>query len=115
MIRQLPIIPTILVVAAAGMMVWLGFWQLGRAEEKAAMIAEFHEAKADWRRSFPIVDGESRVLSIERFVSACDEPRDWHGDRSWQKRKGASGWAHRFVPADYLSPFAIYGGWFTRL
>ena len=39
--RQIPIFPTILVVAAAGVMIALGIWQLGRADEKAAMIADF--------------------------------------------------------------------------
>ena len=44
MIRNLPIIPTILVVSAAGVMVALGIWQLGRADEKAALIAEYDAA-----------------------------------------------------------------------
>jgi len=40
-LRQLPIFPTIVVLIAAGIMVWLGIWQLGRAEEKAALIAKY--------------------------------------------------------------------------
>lgn len=47
MIRQLPVIPTVLVLAAAATMVWLGFWQLGRAEEKAALIASYEQVPAD--------------------------------------------------------------------
>ncbi|MEM9501834.1 MAG: SURF1 family cytochrome oxidase biogenesis protein [Pseudomonadota bacterium] len=41
MTRVIPIIPTILVLAAAAIMVWLGFWQLGRSDEKFAMIERF--------------------------------------------------------------------------
>lgn len=47
MIRQLPVIPTIIVIAAAGVMVWLGVWQLGRADEKAELIAAYQSALLD--------------------------------------------------------------------
>ncbi|KLI64031.1 hypothetical protein AAV99_06635 [Aurantiacibacter marinus] len=36
--RKIPIFSTIVAVAAAAVMVMLGFWQLGRADEKEAMI-----------------------------------------------------------------------------
>lgn len=42
--RQLPIFPTVIVVAAALVMVALGFWQLGRMEEKEALIARYSAA-----------------------------------------------------------------------
>ena len=38
--RRIPLIPTILVIAAACVMVALGIWQLGRADEKGELIAE---------------------------------------------------------------------------
>ncbi|UAB79505.1 SURF1 family protein [Erythrobacter sp. SCSIO 43205] len=59
MIRQLPLIPTIIVVAAASVMVALGFWQLGRADEKAAMIAEFEAAQE--QGSFTSTPGASTL------------------------------------------------------
>lgn len=43
-LRKLPIIPTIIVIAAAAVMVALGFWQLGRADEKEALIARYSDA-----------------------------------------------------------------------
>ena len=43
-LRSIPIIPTIVVLAAAATMVALGIWQLGRAEEKAALIAKYEAA-----------------------------------------------------------------------
>lgn len=43
-LRKLPIIPTIIVLAAAGVMIALGFWQLGRADEKEALIAKYSGA-----------------------------------------------------------------------
>ncbi|RDC60426.1 hypothetical protein HME9302_01633 [Alteripontixanthobacter maritimus] len=42
--NRLPIIPTIVVAAAVATMIALGFWQLGRADEKEAMIARYEAA-----------------------------------------------------------------------
>ncbi|WP_340589404.1 SURF1 family protein [Erythrobacter alti] len=52
--RKIPIIPTVVVVAAAAVMVALGFWQLGRADEKAALIARYEAAlESGEQRPFP--------------------------------------------------------------
>lgn len=93
MIRPLPIIPTILVVAAAATMVWLGFWQLGRADEKAAMIAEF-EAKAGLPEIVDIEAGASDLVYRQvRFK--CESPSDWQAI-SGRNAAGRSGFAHRY-------------------
>lgn len=42
--RRIPVIPTIVVAAAIATMIMLGIWQLGRMDEKAAMLARFVEA-----------------------------------------------------------------------
>ena len=42
--HRIPILPTIVVVAAVATMIMLGFWQLGRLDEKAAMMARFAQA-----------------------------------------------------------------------
>lgn len=44
--RRIPILPTLLVLAAAGVMMRLGFWQLERMHEKEALIARFEAAQA---------------------------------------------------------------------
>lgn len=44
MTRRIPLIPTLLVLAAVGTMVALGFWQLGRLQEKEALLARFDRA-----------------------------------------------------------------------
>lgn len=46
-LRDIPIIPTILVAAAIATMIALGFWQLGRVDEKAALIARYEAALAN--------------------------------------------------------------------
>lgn len=43
-LRRLPIIPTIVVLLAVATMIALGFWQLGRAEEKDTLLARYAAA-----------------------------------------------------------------------
>nr|WP_298896849.1 SURF1 family cytochrome oxidase biogenesis protein [uncultured Altererythrobacter sp.] len=45
-LRQLPIFPTIVVFIAAGIMVWLGFWQWGKIGYQEARLQQY-EANAD--------------------------------------------------------------------
>lgn len=91
MIRQLPLIPTILVVAAAGVMVWLGFWQLGRADEKAALIAEFETALADEERiTFSGFDEDEALYSRAMFL--CEEVIAI-SQRAGRNARGQSGYA----------------------
>ena len=46
-LARLPLIPTVLVAAAAATMVGLGFWQLDRREEKSALLARYAAAASD--------------------------------------------------------------------
>jgi len=45
MIRRLPIIPTIVVLAAVAVMIGLGIWQLQRARWKEGLIHRYAEAE----------------------------------------------------------------------
>ena len=94
MIRQLPIIPTVLVVAAAATMVWLGFWQLGRADEKTAMIARYNLAGSQ-SADFPVA-GSGEEAWFHRSTVDCSEivSRD---PVSGTAANGAKGWAMRVV------------------
>jgi len=92
MIRNLPIIPTLFVVAAAATMVWLGFWQLGRAEEKAALIERYAQA-GNQSAEFPL-DGTGEDVWFRRSLVDCSEilSRD---PVSGTAANGAKGWAMR--------------------
>lgn len=46
MIRRLPVIPTLIVLLAVGVMIGLGFWQLGRLHQKEALLARYAAAPA---------------------------------------------------------------------
>lgn len=43
-LERLPLIPTIIVALAIAVMIALGFWQLGRADEKAELLARYAAA-----------------------------------------------------------------------
>ena len=44
-IKRLPIVPTVLVLLAVGVMIWLGFWQLHRLGEKEALLDHYAAAQ----------------------------------------------------------------------
>ncbi|MEZ5742946.1 MAG: SURF1 family cytochrome oxidase biogenesis protein [Sphingomonadaceae bacterium] len=44
MIARLPVIPTIVVLIAVGVMIRLGLWQMDRMQEKEAMLARYEQA-----------------------------------------------------------------------
>jgi surfeit locus 1 family protein len=52
-IKRLPIIPTILVAAAVGLMIWLGIWQLQRARWKEGLLARYAQAETLPPIAFP--------------------------------------------------------------
>ncbi len=110
-LRQLPIIPTIVVLVAAGIMVWLGIWQLSRAEEKAALIAKFEA-----NQQLPVVVGfrptnfrnpeklkeiinyDRSYLESMQFRTVefdCSEPKNWQAI-SGKHANGQSGYVHMF-------------------
>ena len=75
MIRRLPLIPTILVAAAAITMVWLGLWQLGRAKQKEALIARYAAAQNMPPIIFPTVPLRSDQLPLFRHATGmCAKP-----------------------------------------
>ena len=51
---RIPILPTIIVVAAVATMIGLGIWQLERKEWKEALIAEARQADAPPARDFDV-------------------------------------------------------------
>jgi surfeit locus 1 family protein len=46
MTRRLPLVPTLLVLAAVGLMIWLGVWQLHRLQWKEALLARYNTAES---------------------------------------------------------------------
>jgi len=94
MIARLPLIPTIIVVAAAVTMVALGIWQLGRAEEKADLIAAYSTATArDEAVDFPL-EGSGEDLWFRRSALDCEEIATIE-PVAGTAANGRKGWAQR--------------------
>ena len=74
MIRRLPILPTIIVLAAAATMVALGFWQLQRLDEKEALIARYQRVLGDETAvPYPRSDAAAELALYRRSTVYCDQ------------------------------------------
>jgi len=94
MMRRLPIIPTVFVLAAVGVMLALGLWQLDRRAQKEALLSRYAAAQAvSTEVPWPVAPAEQesalfRRTTIECRVAGKDAPLAGYS------RSGAVGWAH---------------------
>jgi cytochrome oxidase assembly protein ShyY1 len=93
MIRRIPLIPTLIVLAAAFLMVRLGFWQLDRRHEKEALLVHYAANVATpplpLVALWPVHDAD-----LFRRVSAhCLTVVGWAAEAG-RNRAGATGWRH---------------------
>ena len=72
MFKRLPIVPTILVVVAAAIMVSLGFWQIGRAQEKDRLKLAMEERPALPVIDYPFADATNEEYLYRRLRADCD-------------------------------------------
>lgn len=91
---RVPIIPTVLVLAAVATMVALGFWQLGRMEEKAALITAYQAAEINAEEvEFPL-ESDGEKLWFRRSSVSCVEVLTV-SPVSGTAANGAKGWTIR--------------------
>jgi surfeit locus 1 family protein len=69
MIRRLPIVPTILVVAAVAVMIGLGVWQVKRAHWKEGLLAHYAEAEKLPPITWPTVPLRDAQLPLFRHAT----------------------------------------------
>lgn len=92
--RRVPIIPTIIVIAAALTMVGLGVWQLGRKAEKEALIARYEAASGTSALvAFPIA-GKGEDVLFRRSEVACTSASAIEAV-SGTSARGQKGWVQR--------------------
>ena len=94
MIRRLPIIPTILVLAAVAVMIGLGIWQLQRAKWKDGLVARFARAETLPPLEYPTVPLRDAQLPLFRHATGvCLRPI---GQRAvaGENRAGEPGYVH---------------------
>ncbi|MDE1467857.1 SURF1 family protein [Aurantiacibacter sp. D1-12] len=92
--RKIPIIPTIVVVAAAAVMVALGMWQLGRADEKEVLIARYEAAS-----QLPPAEltnlRDAEDLLFRRVSVDCTNADRWEAVAG-RSLSGQTGYVHRY-------------------
>lgn len=86
--KRPPVLPTIVVIVAAGLMVALGIWQLHRAEWKERLLAQYAEAATLPAVDLdPLLDGRTALppLGFRRALVTChavDQAPDVHVGRN---------------------------------
>jgi len=94
MLRRLPIIPTVIVAAAAAAMIALGIWQLERARWKEGILARYAQAERAPPIEFPTVALREDQLPLFRHATGfCLKPM---GQRAMagENRSGEPGYVH---------------------
>lgn len=112
MIRRLPLLATLLVLAAVATMIGLGIWQLGRAEWKADLKTRYAAAAAsDGEIRWPDDPAQFANALYRRSRLTCSEvlSRDAISGRN---AAGEAGWAqiaHCRLPDGAVAPVQL--GW----
>lgn len=91
MIRRLPVVPTILVLAAVATMIALGIWQIGRAQEKDARIAALAERVDMAPATYPYADPYDETFLYRTLAADCSEVLGWEAIGGKDAR-GRNGW-----------------------
>lgn len=69
MTKRLPILPTMIVIMAVGLMVGLGIWQLHRAAWKDSLLAQYGEAEKMPPISWPTAEPAENQLPLFRHAT----------------------------------------------
>jgi cytochrome oxidase assembly protein ShyY1 len=93
MMTRLPFWPTLIVAAAVATMVGLGIWQLGRMDEKEALIARFHQASKLPPVAWPSVPPGDDSLLYRRADGFCLKAVEWRAVAG-RNAAGETGWSH---------------------
>lgn len=115
--KRLPLLPTLVVLAAVLVMVRLGFWQIDRMHQKDAMLANFEAALAQPPAGFDmnrdqLIDYPEAYAPVRVVCDAggADQPK------AGRNADGTSGWVHVFscsyrAPSGRSGKVNVTGGW----
>jgi cytochrome oxidase assembly protein ShyY1 len=92
MIRRLPVIPTIIVLAAAAVMIWLGVWQLQRAKWKEGLLAQYAKAEQLPPIVYPTVPLRADQLPLFRHATGVCLRIVGHRAQAGENRAGEPGY-----------------------
>lgn len=77
MTLRLPIIPTIIVAAAVAIMVGLGIWQIGRAQQKEALLASYAAATGQPPVAWPTMPLAGDPPLFRKSSAICLQVTGW--------------------------------------
>lgn len=89
---RIPLIPSVIVLAAVAVMIGLGIWQLRRADEKAALLARYEQAADLPAMAFPAVPVDDSAL-FRRASGLCLTVHTIAA-RAGANRNGDTGYRH---------------------
>ena len=93
LLRRVPLIPTILVVAAVATMIGLGIWQIARAGEKQALLARYAAVQGLPEIAFPTMPTKGGLPLYRRASGLCLHVVGWNASAG-ADRGGESGYSH---------------------
>jgi len=109
MMRRLPIIPTVLVLAAVATMIALGIWQLGRGDQKAHLLSRYGAAAHNEALvPFPQSEEQARDVLYRRSRLQCDRAADISAIAG-RSVAGESGWAVTARCGGASGPLVVLG------
>ena len=96
---RFPIVATLVVLVAVGIMLRLGFWQLERLHEKEALLARYAAHGSNpWPVAYPTNEAELRDDLYRRSRVDCQGLSGWEAI-SGRNAKGEPGFAHETLCA----------------
>jgi cytochrome oxidase assembly protein ShyY1 len=94
MIRRLPLIPTLIVLAAVALMIGLGVWQLRRAHWKEGLLAQYAHAERLPPITFPTEPLDTGQLPLFRHATGMCVRRVGQRAVAGENRAGEPGYVH---------------------
>ena len=94
MLKRLPVLPTLLVLIAVGVMVRLGFWQIERMHQKEALLARYAQAAQFSSDIQPDQFCGERDAILYRHTTFTCQPQGTGSAIAGLSAKGESGIAH---------------------
>lgn len=92
-LKSIPLVPTALVVIAIAIMIALGIWQLGRADEKAAMLARYQTVSTDGAPlAYPASEEEMEENLFRKVSATCASVQSMRGTAG-TNAVGVKGWS----------------------
>lgn len=93
MTRRLPVVPTIVVVAAVALLIGLGLWQIRRSHENTQLMAQYKAASKLPPIAYPVAPFKG-PLPLFRWATGFCQRVVGQREAAGRNRAGDVGWAH---------------------